>query len=137
MQQSALRRMTHELPLGRDPAAVRHRIEGLERLLEGLFHVPVLGRRVGLDAIAGLVPVAGDTLSALVGLYLVWEARNLGMSKSQIARMAGRTGMDWLLGTIPLAGDLFDFFYSSNTRNLKTIRRHLDRHHPATKIIEG
>lgn len=136
-QQSAARRMVHELPIGRDPAAVRQRIEALERLLEGLFHVPVLNRRVGLDAIAGLVPVAGDTLAALIGLYLVWEARNLGMGKWQLARMLGHVGADWLVGAVPVAGDVIDFFYSSNSRNLKIVRRHLDRHHPATQVIEG
>ena len=51
--------------------------------------------------------------------------------------MAGTVGFDWLLGSVPLAGDVFDFFYRSNSRNLKRIRRHLDRHHPGTGIIEG
>jgi transposase len=134
---NATRRMTQTLPLGADPASVRQRVEALERLLEGLFHVPVLNRRVGLDAIIGLVPVAGDTIAALIGLYLVWEARNLGMSRWQIARMAGNVGFDWLLGAVPVAGDVADFFFRSNSRNLKIIRRHLDRHHPATRIIEG
>ncbi len=134
---NATRRMTQTLPLGADPASVRQRVEALERLLEGLFHVPVLNCRVGLDAIIGLVPVAGDTIAALIGLYLVWEARNLGMSRWQIARMAGNVGFDWLLGAVPVAGDVADFFFRSNSRNLKIIRRHLDRHHPATRIIEG
>lgn len=136
-QQSATRRIAYELPIGRDPASVRQRVEALERLLEGLFHVPVLNRRVGLDAIVGLVPVAGDTIAALIGLYLVWEARNLGMGKWQLARMLGHVGADWLLGAVPVAGDLIDFFYRSNSRNLKIVRRHLDRHHPATQVIEG
>ena len=39
--------------------------------------------------------------------------------------------------TVPVAGDVVDFFYQSNSRNLKRIRRHLDRHHPGTGIIEG
>jgi hypothetical protein len=125
------------LPLGTDPASVRRRIEGLERLLDRAFIVPVLNRPIGLDAIAGLVPVAGDTIAAILGLYLVWEARNIGMSKWQLTRMAGTVGLDWLLGSVPLAGDVFDFFYRSNSRNLKRIRRHLDRHHPGTGIIEG
>ena len=51
-------RMTAELPLGTDPQSVRHRVEALEHLLEGLFEVPGLGRKVGLDAIVGLIPVA-------------------------------------------------------------------------------
>jgi Domain of unknown function (DUF4112) len=125
------------LPLGTDPASVRRRIEALERLLDRAFIVPVLNRPIGLDAIVGLVPVAGDTIGAAMGLYLLWEARNVGMSKWQMTRMAGTVGFDWLLGSVPLAGDVFDFFYQSNSRNLKRIRRHLDRHHPGTGIIEG
>ena len=136
-QQSAVRRMTQELPIGLDPASVRQRVEALERLLEGLFEVPVLGRRVGLDAIVGLIPVAGDTIAAAIGLYLVWEARNLGMSKWQLARMTGNVGFDWLIGLVPVAGDLLDFLFRSNTRNLRIVRRHLDRHHPATRVIDG
>ena len=135
--QSAVRRMSREMPIGRDPASVRQRVEALERLLEGMFHVPVLNRRVGLDAILGLVPVGGDTIAALMGLYLLWEARNAGMSKWQVARMAGNVGFDWLLGLLPVAGDVADFFFRSNSRNLKMIRRHLDRHHPSTQTIEG
>ena len=129
--------MAPELPVGRDPASVRQRIEALEHLLEGAFQVPGLNTRVGLDALVGLIPVAGDTLAALMGLYLVWEARNLGMSKWQQARMIGNVGFDWLLGLTPLAGDVLDFLFRSNSRNLRIVRRHLDRHHPGTKIIEG
>ena len=125
------------LPLGTDPASVRRRIEALERLLDRAFVLPVLNRPIGLDAIVGLVPVAGDTIAAAMGLYLIWEARNVGMSKWQLTRMAGTVGFDWLLGSVPVAGDVFDIFYQSNSRNLKRIRRHLDRHHPGTGIIEG
>ena len=132
-----LREMTSELPLGTDPQSVRRRIEGLERLLEGMFDVPVLGRKVGLDALLGLVPVAGDVIAAVLGLYLVWEARNLGMPRWQLWRMAGNVGVDTLIGAVPVAGDLFDFLYRSNTRNLKIVRKHLDKHHPGTRLIEG
>lgn len=135
--QDNLRRMTATLPTGTDPLSVRQRIEGLERLLEGLFEVPLIGRRVGLDAIVGLVPGIGDAVTAAMGLYLVWEARNLGMSRLQIWRMIGNVGIDALVGAVPVAGDLFDFMYRSNSKNLKIIRRHLDKHHPHTRIIEG
>ncbi|MFC0590007.1 DUF4112 domain-containing protein [Novosphingobium aquiterrae] len=135
--QDNLRRMTASLPTGTDPLSVRQRIEGLERLLEGLFEVPLIGRRVGLDAIVGLVPGIGDAVTAAMGLYLVWEARNLGMSRLQVWRMIGNVGIDALVGAVPVAGDLFDFMYRSNSKNLKIIRRHLDKHHPHTRIIEG
>jgi hypothetical protein len=59
------------------------------------------------------------------------------MSKWQISRMAGNVGVDWLLGLIPWVGAIPDFFFRSNTRNLKMIKRHLDKHHANTALIEG
>lgn len=130
-------RVVDTLPLGRDPLSVRMRIEAMEKVLERSFTIPGTKIPIGLDALAGLVPVAGDILAAGMGLYLVWEAKNLGMSKWQLARMATNVGIDTLLGAVPLAGDLFDFLYRSNSKNLRIIRRHLDRHHPSTRVIEG
>ena len=124
------------LPIGRDPAAVRQRVETLERLLEGLVRVPGTNRRLGLDVILDLVPVAGSTIAAALGSYLAWEASNLGMSKVQVARMAGNVGVDWLLGLIPWIGAVPDFFFRSNSRNLRIVKRHLDRHYPASVTVE-
>ena len=123
--------------LGRDPHSVRARVEGLERLMERMFVVPGLNRPVGLDAILSLIPGIGTTTGAVLGAYMVWEARNLGMSKWQVARMSANTGVDWLLGLIPFIGAIPDFFFRSNTRNLRIIKRHLDRHHAATATINA
>lgn len=131
------RRMGVDLPLGSDPMSIRRRIEALERVLEGAFPLPGTSRKIGVDALVGLVPVAGDIVAAALGMYLVWEARNLGMSKWQLARMTANVGIDTALGAIPIAGDLFDFVFRSNSRNLRIIRRHLDKHHPHTRTIEG
>ncbi len=136
-KQETIRLAREGLPLGSDPASVRRRIEALEQLFERSFIVPGINRPIGLDAIVGLLPVAGDTIMALAGLYLVWEARNLGMSKWQMLRMTGNVAFDWAVGSIPVAGDVFDFLFRSSSRNLRIIRRHLDRHHPSTRIIEG
>lgn len=119
-----------DLSMGRDPASVRRRIEALERLLERSIPIPGTKRFVGLDAVAGLVPIAGDLLAAGMGAYLVWEARNLGLPKWKLVRMAGNVAFDSAIGAIPLAGDVFDFVFRSNTRNLKMLKRHLDKHHP-------
>jgi hypothetical protein len=131
------RALASELPLGTDVASIRRRIEGLEMLLERSLVIPVINRPVGLDAIAGLVPVAGDLLTAAMGLYIVWEGRNLGMPKWKLWRMLGNVAFDSAVGAVPVAGDLFDFLYRSNSRNLKIIKRHLDKHHPAQRVIEG
>lgn len=120
----------------RDPASLRKRVETLEMLLERSFVIPGIKRPVGLDAIVGLVPVVGDVITATMGAYLIWEARNLGMSKWQIWRMVGNLGVDTALGAVPLVGDAFDFLFRSNTRNLKIIKKHLDKHHPGTIIID-
>lgn len=135
--QTSARRMDLEFPLGNDPVSVTRRVEMLERVLENAFTIPGLRRKVGLDAVVGLVPVAGDVVSALLGMYLVWEARNLGMSKWQLARMTANVGVDTLLGAIPVVGDAFDFLFRSNTRNLKIIRKHIARHYPHARVIEG
>jgi len=123
--------------MGRDPASVRRRLEHAEHLLEGLFVIPVINRRIGLDVILDALPFAGDAIAAAMGGWIIWEARNLGMSKWQMGRMAGNVGFDFLLGLIPVVGAIPDFFFRSNTMNLKMIKRHLDRHHPALTTIEG
>lgn len=125
------------VPMGRDPASVRKRIEGLEHLLEGLFTIPGTKQKLGLDVILDLVPGIGDLVGAALGSYMVWEARNLGMSKTQMARMFGNVGVDFALGLIPWVGAVPDFFFRSNSRNLKIIRKHLDKHHPSTVVVEG
>lgn len=137
IDQNSARRMEFELPMGSDPVSIRRRVEALERVLERSFSVPGTNQQFGLDAIVGLIPVAGDLVSAAMGLYLVWEARNLGMSKWQLARMTANVGFDTMVGAVPVAGDLFDFMFRSNSRNLKIIRKHLDKHHPHTRVIEG
>lgn len=120
----------------RDPAAIRQRIEAMEFLLERSIALPGIGRAIGLDAVIGLIPGIGDVITAAMGAYIVWEARNLGLSRWQIARMAGNVGFDMVLGAVPLAGDVFDLLFRSNSRNLRIIKRHLDRHHPATVTID-
>lgn len=130
-------KMRREIPgVGSDPGSVRQRIDAMEKLLERMFVVPGINRPVGLDALLSLVPTVGSISAAALGSYILWEARNLGMSKWHFARMAGNIGFDMLLGAIPLVGAIPDFFFRSNTRNMRIIRRHLDKHHPHTKTID-
>ncbi len=130
--------MVKNMPaMARDPASVRKRVEGLELILERSLHIPGTKIPVGLDSIIGLIPVVGDIVTAVMGAYMVWEARNLGMSKWQLLRMTGNIGIDTLLGAIPLVGDAFDLVWKSNSRNLNIIKKHLDKHHPGSRIIEG
>lgn len=131
-------RLRPEMPgIRNDPASVRQRVEMLERVLERSFTIPGIRRDVGLDAIAGLVPVLGDVLTAAMGAYLVWEARNLGLPKWKLWRMGANVAFDTAIGAVPLVGDAFDLFFRSNSRNLRILRKHLDKHHPEARVIEG
>jgi len=130
--------MADRIPtLGRDPASVRKRIEALEQILERMFVIPGINRPVGLDVVLDVLPFAGDLIGAVLGSYLVWEARNLGMSKWQMARMFGNVGVDFLLGSIPWVGAIPDFLFRSNSRNLRIIHKHLDKYHPETVTIDN
>ena len=131
-------RMGFELPsLGSDAAAVRQRIEAMEKLLERSLTIPGTRIPIGLDALAGLIPVAGDLITAAMGAWMIWEAKNLGLPKWQLWRMAANVGFDTAIGAVPVVGDVFDFAFRSNSKNLRIIKRHLDKHHPATQVIEG
>ncbi len=130
-------RMSISLPTGSDALSVRKRIEAMEILLERSFTIPGVGYKVGLDSIVGLVPVVGDLITAAMGAYIVWEARNLDLPRWKLWRMAGNIVFDTALGAVPVAGDAFDLFFRSNSRNLKIVKKHLDKHHPATRVIEG
>lgn len=137
LSQKEFERAANRLGAARDSASVRRRIEAMEKLLERLFVVPGINRPVGLDVILNAVPVVGDLVGTAMGAWMVWEARNLGMPKWKLARMGANVGIDMLLGAIPFVGAIPDFFFRSNSRNLKIIRRHLDKHHPGTVTIEG
>jgi hypothetical protein len=100
----------------------RERLVALTRLMDEAVHVPVLGTRVGLDALLGLVPVAGDLVSAGIGLYIVAQARELGASRWLQARMVGNLVLDAALGAVPIAGDLADVYFKAHRRNLKLLQ---------------
>jgi len=125
------------LPTGTDAASVRARVTAMEKLLERSFVIPGVNMPVGLDALVGLVPVLGEIVTTAMGAYIIWEARNLGMSKWKLTRMGLNVLFDTAIGAIPLVGDAADVLFRSNTKNLKIILKHIDKHHPEARVIEG
>ena len=89
----------------------------LARLLDQAFRVPGTSWRFGLDPVLGLLPVAGDLLSAAIGAYGVLLAGQLGAPSSLITRMLLNLFVDTAIGSVPFLGDLFDFGFKANTRN--------------------
>lgn len=102
-------------------------VEALAWLLDNSIPVPGTGgRRFGIDAIIGLVPLVGDVLSAGMGLFVVWRASRFGLPRIVVARMLATSLVDLVVGSIPVAGDAFDLWFKANTRNLAIMRRHLE-----------
>ena len=125
-----------ELPTGSDPVSIRKRIEAMEHLLERSMVVPGTNYPIGLDTIIGFVPVIGDIVTAAMSAYIVWEARNLGLPRWKLWRMIGNVAIDSAVGAVPIVGDAFDVVYRSNTKNLRIVKKHLDKHHPHTMVID-
>ena len=97
-------------------------LENLSRYLDGLFRIPGTGWRFGLDALIGLVPNVGDTLTSFASFYILVAGVRYGVPKITLLRMAFNIGLDYLVGTIPFIGDAFDFFWKSNKKNMDLIR---------------
>ncbi len=102
---------------------VEESLERLSWLLDDLFRIPVLGWRVGLDALVGLIPGVGDTATTLASLYILTSAVRYRVPKITLLRMGLNLGIDYVVGALPLVGDLFDAWWKSNQKNIDLLRQ--------------
>ena len=109
------------------PDAALRRLQTVANVLDSAFVVPGTRQRVGIDAIIGLIPGLGDILTTALSSYIIWEARNLGVSRFARARMVANLGIHAAAGMVPLVGDLFDAFFRVNQRNMRILRSELER----------
>lgn len=99
-------------------------LSSISRLMDTAVGIPCTRLRFGADSVLGLVPVLGDGAGALVGLYIVNEARRLGLPREKISKMIGNVVMDSVVGSVPVLGDLFDVYFKSHRRNVQIILDH-------------
>jgi hypothetical protein len=105
----------------------RARIERLDRLatlLDTAFVLPGTNIRFGADALIGLAPGIGDTITTALAAFIVYEAHKLGVPRRVLIRMIGNVAIDGLVGAVPVFGDLFDVVFRANRRNVKLLREH-------------
>jgi hypothetical protein len=103
------------------------RIEALAKLLDVAFIVPGTNIRYGIDGIIGLIPVLGDIITTAISLWLVREARAIGAPWHITARMLGNVALDGVVGIVPVVGDAFDVMFRANIRNVRMLRKWLDK----------
>jgi hypothetical protein len=102
---------------------IERSLEQLSNLMDGLFRIPVVGWRFGLDALVGLVPGVGDTATTIVSLYILASAVRYRVPKVTLLRMGTNIGIDYLIGAVPVVGDLFDVFWKSNQMNVELLKK--------------
>jgi hypothetical protein len=103
------------------------RLDAVAKLLDIAFFVPGTKIRYGIDGIIGLIPVVGDIMATALSLWLVREARALGAPWHVTARMLGNVAVQGVIGTVPVAGDAFDVLFRANMRNVRLLRRWMDK----------
>jgi hypothetical protein len=112
--------------------ALLRQLDALEQLLDRRFRIA--GIPLGLDSIIGLIPVVGDTVTAGMSGWIIWQAHRLGAPDSLKARMAANVAIDYAIGLVPLAGDLGDAFFKANTRNVRLLRKYLHEKHGVARV---
>jgi len=115
--------------------ATLNRIRKLSRLMDTSIRVPVIGLRIGLDPIIGLIPGLGDLVSSAFSVYLIYLATRFNLPAKAIGWMVFNVGLEAVVGTVPLFGDMFDALYKSNIRNLRLLEEHLQTTDPELKQI--
>ena len=103
------------------------RLEALSKLLDVAFILPGTNIRYGIDGLIGLIPVVGDIITTAISLWLVREARALGAPRHITARMLGNVALDGVVGLVPIAGDAFDVMFRANVRNVRMLKRWMDK----------
>lgn len=108
------------------PRAIDPDLDLLARWMDSAFEMPGLRFRFGWDALLGLIPGLGDTVTTLVSLYILGAARRYGVPRATMVRMAANIAVDYLFGAVPLLGDMFDVYWKANQRNVALLRRHVE-----------
>ena len=101
--------------------AIVRRLQMVAEMMDNQFVIPGTDVRFGIDALIGLVPVAGDFIGVGVSAYIIFEAKRLGASPWTLLRMVVNVLIDFFAGSVPVIGDLFDVAFKSHTRNLELL----------------
>jgi Domain of unknown function (DUF4112) len=127
---------THPQASKSDTAALQ-RIRMVGKLLEGIIAVPGTDKKIGLDPIIGLLTGGGDSVGFVMSAYILVESLRFKLPKETLLRMLTNVAIDAVVGAVPFLGDVFDFFWKSNSKNIRLLEAHLDNPKEQTAADKG
>lgn len=115
--------LDRKAPSQRRAVEIEASLDQLSRWMDGMFRIPGVGWRFGLDALIGLIPGLGDTATSLVSFYVLVAGVRYRVPKITLLRMGFNIAIDYALGSIPVVGDAFDVFWKSNQMNVELLHK--------------
>jgi hypothetical protein len=88
------------------------------------FRLPGTKFRFGIDPIINLFPVVGDMTGFLISAGMLLAMARNGASSKVVVLMSINILVDSIIGPIPVIGHVFDFYFKSNTRNLRLMQEY-------------
>ncbi|KAL0577139.1 hypothetical protein V5O48_004853 [Marasmius crinis-equi] len=82
----------------------------------------------GLDSIIGaLIPVVGDIIGLLLGLYQVRLSTLFELKEDVVGLMMLYLIIDASVGFVPVIGDFLDIVFKANLYNLRLLEKELEK----------
>lgn len=104
---------------------LQRRLARIAKTMDSSIRIPIIGKRIGWDAVIGLIPGVGDAAGALISSYILLSAWRLGVPKRGLGRMAANIGVETIVGAIPVLGDFFDMAFRANEKNVAVIEKYI------------
>jgi len=101
-------------------------IEVVSKWLDSKFTIPGTKIKFGLDPLFSIVPAAGDLVTYIVSLRIIFTVKRNGASGELLMRMLINSSVDVIFGSIPIVGTVFDIYYRSNEKNLKLLKAYYE-----------
>lgn len=99
-------------------------IKTVSYLMDEQFRFPGTKFRFGIDPVINFFPLVGDMAGFVISAGMLLAMARNGASSKVVVLMSINILVDSVIGPIPVIGHIFDFFFKSNTRNLKLMQEH-------------
>ena len=97
------------------------RARQLSHWLDAKFEVG--GVKFGLQGILGLLPIGGDAITTVAGLYPFVVAYRHKLGGEVVARLMMNLGLQFGMGLVPWVGDYADVWFKATLRNIAVLEK--------------